>query len=193
VSTWYSKLGLTLPPQTHSPVAANTSREPVWSTLGAAYATSVSLLLTLDSNSSVPISIQRVKSRSHTSIQASISADSHLRIYECPAPSSGTALSSWTLLESIDVSSLPLTPSLTSQYAPSSSSGFSFPGSPSNQRTTEPSSAGGLTPPVGYPQSNSRQSIESEGGWALSWCKEAWWGELVAVSSGAQGAVRVRG
>lgn len=35
-------------------------------------------------------------------------------------------------------------------------------------------------------------TVESEGGWALSWCKEAWWGERLAVSSGSSGIVRVR-
>lgn len=35
-------------------------------------------------------------------------------------------------------------------------------------------------------------TVESDGGWALSWCKEAWWGERIAVSAGSSGIIRVR-
>jgi nucleoporin SEH1 len=34
-------------------------------------------------------------------------------------------------------------------------------------------------------------TVESDGGWALSWCKEAWWGERIAVSAGSSGIIRV--
>lgn len=34
-------------------------------------------------------------------------------------------------------------------------------------------------------------TVESDGGWALSWCKEAWWGERLAVSGGNSGIIRV--
>ena len=35
-------------------------------------------------------------------------------------------------------------------------------------------------------------AIESDGGWALSWCSESWWGERIAVSAGTSGVIRVR-
>ncbi|SGY69015.1 BQ5605_C004g02941 [Microbotryum silenes-dioicae] len=34
-------------------------------------------------------------------------------------------------------------------------------------------------------------TIETDGGWSLSWCKEAWWGERLAVSSGTSGIIRL--
>lgn len=34
-------------------------------------------------------------------------------------------------------------------------------------------------------------TVESDGGWSLSWCKEAWWGERLAVSAGNSGIIRV--
>ncbi|GJN88217.1 hypothetical protein Rhopal_001182-T1 [Rhodotorula paludigena] len=34
-------------------------------------------------------------------------------------------------------------------------------------------------------------TVESDGGWAVSWCEEAWWGERLAVSSGSNGVVRL--
>lgn len=34
--------------------------------------------------------------------------------------------------------------------------------------------------------------VESDGGWSLSWCKEAWWGERLAVTAGVNEIIRVR-
>lgn len=54
------------------------------------------------------------------------------------------------------------------------------------------SSAAGSS--VGYGGGNARAggTVESDGGWAVSWCPEHWWGERLAVSSGPNGIVRVR-
>ncbi|KAA1098029.1 hypothetical protein PGT21_026940 [Puccinia graminis f. sp. tritici] len=38
---------------------------------------------------------------------------------------------------------------------------------------------------------SSEQHIESFGGWALSWCPESYWGDILAVSAGASGAIRL--
>lgn len=146
---------------------------------------------------------------------ASIGADDVLRVYECPQPTSeptstnislSTATSSaisdpasiassglahWSLLHAIDVASLPQTPctanstanlsgfSLSSSNTAATSSSFSLPGRQQNTTSTPQ-----------QPQQKSK-SIESHGAWSLSWCKEVWYGECLAVSSGASGVVRV--
>ncbi|POY76076.1 hypothetical protein BMF94_0799 [Rhodotorula taiwanensis] len=53
------------------------------------------------------------------------------------------------------------------------------------------SSAAGSS--VGYGGGNARAggTVESDGGWAVSWCPEHWWGERLAVSSGPNGIVRL--
>lgn len=35
------------------------------------------------------------------------------------------------------------------------------------------------------------QHREADGGWCLSWCKERYWGEILAASAGTTGAVHV--
>jgi nucleoporin SEH1 len=32
---------------------------------------------------------------------------------------------------------------------------------------------------------------EADGGWCLSWCKEKWWGEMIAVGCGPNGIVNI--
>ncbi|GAA5867740.1 hypothetical protein JCM3774_003397 [Rhodotorula dairenensis] len=53
------------------------------------------------------------------------------------------------------------------------------------------SSAAGSS--VGYGGGNTRAggTVESDGGWAVSWCPEHWWGERLAVSSGSNGVIRL--
>jgi hypothetical protein len=48
--------------------------------------------------------------------------------------------------------------------------------------STEPASIGG-SKPGGHK--------EADGGWALSWCKDHYWGELIAVAAGTDGLVKV--
>lgn len=33
---------------------------------------------------------------------------------------------------------------------------------------------------------------EADGGWCLSWCKDRYWGEIIAVGSGTTGIIKVR-
>ena len=136
--------------------------------------------------------------------QASIAADSKLRLYECLDPSS-SGLASWSLLEDIDLLSLP-----NGYYSPSSAGHASH---LSHHHQTQlikgfddhGSQKGGLGPSGASSASLAAQStgssngpqrglgrIESSGAWALSYCHEAWWGECLAVSAGSQGLIRVR-
>lgn len=139
--------------------------------------------------------------------QAAIAADSHLRIYECLDPSS-SGLASWSLLEDIDLLTLP-----NAYYSPSSQGshihtshhaqtqmikGFDDATQGSGSRVSLGPS-GGSSVSLGAQSTSSTASagknigrIESSGAWAVSYCQEAWWGECVAVSAGSQGLIRVR-
>lgn len=57
------------------------------------------------------------------------------------------------------------------------------------------------TPPIPGHSLQSQQSLtkigpgphrEADGGWCLSWCKERYWGEILAASAGTTGTVHVR-
>ncbi|KAL5514312.1 hypothetical protein ACEPAG_2400 [Sanghuangporus baumii] len=124
---------------------------------------------------------------------AAVSSDNHLRIYECLEQ---PALSSWQLIDEVDVPSLPV-----SDTHPSSIAGTIAPGTPT------PAAAGAITFD-GASVSNMLQTAqqqqaathpnrpgvgvrEADGGWCLSWCKERYWGEVLAVGCGVSGVVKI--
>lgn len=140
---------------------------------------------------------------------ASISADDVLRVYECPQPtsepSSGNAslttagssaisdpaslasagLAHWTLQHAIELTPLPWKPCTANSTANlsgfslnSTSSGFSLSNTARSHSTSSQ-------------QQQKHKSHESNGAWSLSWCKEIWHGECLAVSSGETGIIRV--
>ncbi|KAG8942432.1 hypothetical protein FRC03_003218, partial [Tulasnella sp. 419] len=107
---------------------------------------------------------------------ASISTDMHLRVYECLQIHN---LSSWTSVEELDLSLTPAsgpqsqgTPTLTAATLEGPATSSSAPGSGAQGRL-----GGG--------------SREADGGWCLSWCKEKWWGEVLAVACGTTGTLKI--
>ena len=138
-------------------------------------------------------------------MQASIAADSHLRVYECLDPSSA-GLATWSLLEDIDLLSLPnayYTPASTSQPSQHHQQtqlikGFDDNQSNGSSRGSALGPSGGSSASLGAQSASSNASatkgagrIESSGAWAIAYCQEAWWGECLAVSAGREGLVRV--
>ena len=121
---------------------------------------------------------------------AAIASDSRLRVWECLDP---VALAEWTLETDIDLAALPPTPSSGAAAAGSGLGlgGLGAPGS-ANGSGVAPSTVGGSSSASGSSLEGRRGgTVESDGGWALSWCGEGWWGERLAVSSGTNGLVRV--
>lgn len=139
--------------------------------------------------------------------QASIAADSHLRVYECLDPSPA-GLASWSLLEDIDLLALP-----DGYY---SSAAANHPQSTHHHQAQTQlikgfddssralGAAGGSSGSLGAQSGSSNSDgntagrpngavgrIESTGAWALAYCQEAWWGEVAAVSAGKDGSIRV--
>ena len=117
--------------------------------------------------------------------QATMAVDSHLRVYEClEAPT----LTNWTLLEETDIPSLPST--LTSRphtYAAPTPTQIS--GAPAADASLV---ANALQQQQQQPAvQRGAGSREADGGWSVSWCKERYWGEVLATCSGVSGVVKV--
>ncbi|KAK4049777.1 epoxide hydrolase, soluble (sEH) [Microbotryomycetes sp. JL221] len=170
---------------------------------------------------------------------ASVSSDSHLRLWECLDP---VSMSDWTLVEDIDLNGLPVQPSVAPAAGSMLASGpgssgialggiagstagaggmsagsgsFGFGATADHSSPAKggfksgvgssglaPSHAGlgstGLSPSMASSAGSSSSfegrkngTVESDGGWSLSWCKEAWWGERLAVSAGTSGIIRL--
>ncbi|KAF8621336.1 hypothetical protein AX15_007871 [Amanita polypyramis BW_CC] len=123
---------------------------------------------------------------------ATISSDNHLRIYECLEPST---LTSWQLTEEVDVTNLPTSPS-PSYLSRSHTVAVATP-----TQTSSTLDSASATQVVQALQQNLQQGSnqprpgggnkEADGGWCLSWCKERYWGEVLAVGCGTSGIVKI--
>ncbi|KAJ6608218.1 WD40 repeat-like protein [Mycena sp. CBHHK59/15] len=126
---------------------------------------------------------------------ASISSDNYLRIYECLEQPS---LTTWQLSEEIDVQALPCSPSpspfaranQTGAYATPTQTSSSVDGAsaPLIAQALQQGLQQGSTSTPARPGLGNR---EADGGWCLSWCKDRYWGELIAASSSTSGVVKI--
>ncbi|KAK7059748.1 purine-cytosine permease fcyB [Favolaschia claudopus] len=126
---------------------------------------------------------------------ASISSDNHLRIYECLEQPS---LTTWQLSEETDIQALPLSPSASPFTRAQQTNALATP-------TQTSSSLDGASAPLiaqalqqGLQQSSSTSqqrpglgNREADGGWCISWCKDRYWGELIAAGAGTSGVVKI--
>ncbi|KAF9226345.1 WD40 repeat-like protein [Gyrodon lividus] len=117
---------------------------------------------------------------------ATISSDNLLRIYECLEQSS---LATWQLSEEVDVTTLP------SMSSPSSHS-VAFATPTQTNAILEGASASLVAqalqqsqPP--FPPRPGTGNREADGGWCISWCKEKYWGEVIAAGCGASGTIKI--
>ncbi|KAF8713859.1 hypothetical protein AX14_012915 [Amanita brunnescens Koide BX004] len=123
---------------------------------------------------------------------ATISADNHLRIYDCLEPS---ALTAWQLTEEVDVTSLPTSPS-PSYFSRSHTVAVATP-----TQTSANLDSASATQVAQALQQNLQQGTsqlrpgsgnkEADGGWCISWCKDRYWGEVLAVGCGTSGIVKI--
>ncbi|EJD05418.1 WD40 repeat-like protein [Fomitiporia mediterranea MF3/22] len=126
---------------------------------------------------------------------AAVSSDNQLRTYECVEQ---PALSSWQLVDEVDVPSLSVGsahggPSLAQTLAP----GTPTP-SASGAIALDSASVSNLLQTAQQQQSAAhgagRPGVglrEADGGWCLSWCKDKYWGEVLAVGCGVSGVVKI--
>ncbi|KAI0071101.1 WD40 repeat-like protein [Panus rudis PR-1116 ss-1] len=121
---------------------------------------------------------------------ATISSDNLLRVYECLEQPS---LSTWQLSEEVDILSLPST-------SPVSNS-MSHTVTQLTPTLTASTIEGATASLVSHAlqqqqqgQTTSRPGIgnrEADGGWCISWCKDRYWGEVIAAGCGVDGKVKI--
>ncbi|TFK64199.1 WD40 repeat-like protein [Pluteus cervinus] len=132
---------------------------------------------------------------------ATISSDNLLRIYECLEQPS---LSTWQITEEVDVSALPssVSPSIHSRVHTMALA------TPTQTHATLDAASASLVAQAlqqGLQQGNLQNRLggpalgagagtgnrEADGGWCISWCKEHYWGEVVAAGCGTNGIVKI--
>ncbi|GAA5903091.1 hypothetical protein JCM6882_006965 [Rhodosporidiobolus microsporus] len=127
---------------------------------------------------------------------AAVSSDNHLRVWECLDPVGGRE---WVLVQDVEVASLPL--GACSAASVAGNSGVILPGVDGASSVETPGASSATGSVDGRASGSGGQgtaggvskggTVESDGGWAVSWCREHWWGERVAVSAGTNGVVRL--
>ncbi|PBK68591.1 WD40 repeat-like protein [Armillaria solidipes] len=121
---------------------------------------------------------------------ATVASDNFLRIYECYESPSGTP---WQLAEEIDVNTVPtssspsfLSRAHTAAVATPTQTSSSAEGAPAPliaQALLQQQSTSQTRPGIG--------NREADGGWCVSWCKDRYWGEVLATSCGVSGIVKI--
>ncbi|KAF8217681.1 WD40 repeat-like protein [Mycena galopus ATCC 62051] len=125
---------------------------------------------------------------------ASISSDNHLRIYDCLEQPS---LTTWQLSEEADVQALPLSPSLSPFTRAQQTNALATPTQTSSSLDAASAPLIAQALQQNLQQSSSAQprsglgNREAHGGWCLSWCKDRYWGELIAAGAGASGVIKI--
>ncbi|EPQ53705.1 WD40 repeat-like protein [Gloeophyllum trabeum ATCC 11539] len=118
---------------------------------------------------------------------ASIASDNYLRIYECLEQPS---LTTWQLSEEIDVHAIP-----SSTPPPTSLSHTLAQSTPTQTHSSlEGPNASLVATALQQSQPPSRPGMgnrEADGGWCISWCKDKYWGELIAAGAGVSGVVKI--
>lgn len=124
---------------------------------------------------------------------ATISSDNYLRVYECLEQ---PALTSWQLSEEVDITSI----STTSPTSNSVTHTVTLTTPTQTVATLDGASASlvstqlqqqqhqQLTQAQGKPGGANK---EADGGWCISWCKDRYWGELIAAGCGVDGTVKI--
>ncbi|KAF8067503.1 WD40 repeat-like protein [Lyophyllum atratum] len=128
---------------------------------------------------------------------ATIASDNQLRIYECLEQPS---LTSWQLSEELDVQTLPssASPSVHSRahtvaLATPTQTNATLDGA-SASLVTQALQQGlqqNAAPAAGLPTRPGSGNREADGGWCISWCKDRYWGEIIAASCGVNGIVKI--
>jgi nucleoporin SEH1 len=106
-------------------------------------------------------------------------------VYECPEV---PVLTNWTLAQEADIPALPSTSTsrphtfaapTPTQVAGAPPADASLVANALQQQQQQP------------PLQRGAGGREADGGWSVSWCKEQYWGEVLATCSGVSGVVKV--
>ncbi|KAF8875224.1 WD40-repeat-containing domain protein [Infundibulicybe gibba] len=124
---------------------------------------------------------------------ATIASDNFLRIYECLEQPS---LTTWHLSEEIDTQNIP------SSASPSYlSRAHTIVATPTQSNATLDGASASLVAqalqqglqqgPIPMSTRPGLGNREADGGWCLSWCKDRYWGEIIAAGSGVSGIIKL--
>ncbi|RPD56747.1 WD40 repeat-like protein [Lentinus tigrinus ALCF2SS1-7] len=122
---------------------------------------------------------------------ATISSDNCLRIYECLEQPS---LASWELLQEVDVLALPATTPSSRSTAHTVISATPTQTSAGLDGNSVSAVAHALQQQASQSQVSGRPGLgtrEADGGWCISWCKDKYWGEVIAAGCGIDGVVKI--
>ncbi|KAI0652988.1 WD40 repeat-like protein [Cubamyces menziesii] len=123
---------------------------------------------------------------------ATISSDNCLRIYECLEQPS---LATWHLLEEVDVLALPTaSPSARSNAQTLTNATPMQPSAPLDGNSVSLVAHALQQQQAAQSQVPGRPGLgtrEADGGWCISWCKDKYWGEVVAAGCGIDGIVKI--
>ncbi|KAI8986310.1 WD40 repeat-like protein [Trametes punicea] len=122
---------------------------------------------------------------------ATIASDNYLRIYECLEQPS---LATWQLLEEVDVLSLPAMSSTGRSVAQTFSQATPTQVSAPFDGNSVSLVANALQQQAAQSQLPGRPGLgtrEADGGWCISWCKDKYWGEIIAAGCGIDGIVKI--
>ncbi|BGO98166.1 Nucleoporin SEH1 [Rhodotorula toruloides] len=151
---------------------------------------------------------------------AGVSSDSHLRVWECLDPTlalrewtlrEDVDLAVLGLGPSVGSSAgaaqggsasasagqpdgtvpFPSTSSSVGSAGNPSSSGFPTVSSAASSSSVSVDGRGGFSAVSGAGNARAGGTVESDGGWSVSWFTEHWWGERLAVTSGTNGVIRL--
>ena len=114
-----------------------------------------------------------------------------MRIYECLEQPS---LASWQLLQDIDVLTLPTTTPSSRSNAHTVTSATPTQTSAGLDGNSVSAAAHVLQQQASQSQLSGRPGLgtrEADGGWCISWCKDKYWGEVIAAGCGIEGVVKV--
>lgn len=126
---------------------------------------------------------------------ATIATDNILRIYECLEQ---PTLSSWQLIDEIDIANVAPGPSpshvtraaQTAALATPTQTHATLDGASASlvaQALRESQQQASSVPPTRAGLGNR----EADGGWTLSWCKDPYWGEVIAAGAGNNGVIKI--
>lgn len=120
---------------------------------------------------------------------ATVSSDNRLRVYECLEQ---PALTTWQICDDIDASSLPPSSSHTRGANTRAIA------TPTQMHAAHDSAPAPLVTQAlntaSMQQSQKAPGLsntEADGGWSISWCKDRYWGEVLAVAAGTSSVVRI--
>jgi hypothetical protein len=124
--------------------------------------------------------------------QAAISSDKYLRIYECLEQPS---LATWQVSEEVNVEALPASSPFYMTQGHTVALATPTQANAPHDGASASLVAQALQSHSGMQNSQNKAGLgnrEADGGYCISWCKDRYWGEVIAAGCGVTGVIKVR-